>query len=68
MNPKYTEFEMAKAINALWEIVCDSVNETIQDTLKEQHPVIDEIDEFGPAGPAGIGLGRFGAHAVGPGD
>lgn len=64
---RYSERELAEAIEALLGCVRDLHDDpdAAIDRLKEKHPVIDEIDEFGPRGPAGIGLGRFGGHAVG---
>jgi len=66
---KYSEKEMADAIDNLISIIANSHDGT--DLLYkfqlacEKHPVIQEIYNYGPNGPAGIGLGNFGGHAVG---
>lgn len=61
---KYTEKELAEAISDLI-VVAEFYNQSELNVLRKKHPVIDEICEFGPDGPVGIGLGNFGGHAVG---
>lgn len=61
---KYTEQELAEAISDLIA-ASEFYNQSELDILRKKHPVIDEICEFGPDGPCGMGLGNYGAHAVG---
>lgn len=61
---KYSEAELADAIDALIEEIKKRVPNSLS-TIEANHPVVKEIDMFGPDGPCGIGLGQFGGHAVG---
>lgn len=73
---KYSEKEMADAIDDLLSFINGVAQYGTEeskffpfkqkfDELMVKHPVIKEIDNFGPDGPVGIGLGNFGGHAVG---
>lgn len=70
---KYSEKEIADAIYDLITTMETTVNETSTlfllrkelDELRQKHPVINEIYEYGPDGPVGIGLGKIGGHTVG---
>lgn len=62
---KYSEKEMADAIQELIDIIISKIRTHEFYQLCEKHEVIHEIYQFGPDGPAGIGLGNFGGHAVG---
>ena len=61
---KVTEYELAKAIEALIEFIKTKGFESELDDLSKVHPIIAEIDEFSAEGPCGIGLRKFGGHAV----
>ena len=63
-NVSYTEKELATAINDL----LDLLSETERDTMFEKHHCCEEIWYFGPDGPVGIGLGKYGGHAIGNGE
>lgn len=60
---KYTEEELAKAIEALIETYSLNTKEGF-DKLCEQHPCIEEINLFSADGPVGLGLGKYGGHSV----
>ena len=64
---KYTEIELASAIEDLITLMRQVTQERGGDlaNLREKHKVIDEIYKYGPHGPAGIGLGCYGGHAIG---
>jgi hypothetical protein len=53
------------AMDDMWELLKQKATPEELEKLKSDHSCIDEIDEFGPNGPCGIGLGNFGGHAVG---
>lgn len=36
-----------------------------KDNPEKLHNLVNQLDEYGPNGPAGIGLGNYGGHAVG---
>ena len=36
-----------------------------KDDPEKLKSLVEQLDEFGPRGPVGIGLGRFGGHAIG---
>jgi glutamine synthetase adenylyltransferase len=61
----YTYKEMSDALNDMWEILLKKLNPQEIEELKDKHPVINELDESGPQGYCGIGLGKYGGHAIG---
>lgn len=61
---KYSERDLASAIDALLKKLKDASEEELE-ALFNEHPCIHEVNEFGADGPIGLGLGRFGGHAVG---
>lgn len=60
----YTEKELATAINDLMELLSEEQREAM--FLK--HNCCEEIWVSGPDGPTGMGLGRYGGHAIGDGE
>jgi hypothetical protein len=61
----YKYNEMSEALNDMWELLKEKVSPPELEALKEKHPVIHELDESGPNGYCGIGLGKYGGHAIG---
>jgi len=61
---KPTEQELCKALEVVWERLKEFIPEEEQEKIKAEHDVVDEIDQFGATGPVGLGLGRYGGHAV----
>lgn len=53
------------AMDAMWELLKKKATEEELEQLKKDHSCIEELDEYGPNGPVGIGLGRMGGHAIG---
>ena len=66
----YNASQLEEALGTLWELVEDRLTEDDYKKLgidKESNAingVFEELHSFGPNGPVGIGLGRFGGHAV----
>lgn len=67
---KYSELQLATAMHELLEFAQETARllpgggTALLDELIDKHPCLDEINQFGPTGPIGSGLGRFGGHAV----
>lgn len=61
---KYTEKQLADAIAALLQIIVDAGMDDKVEEVCNQHQCVEEVNLFGPDGPVGLGLGRFGGHAV----
>lgn len=57
MNTKYTELELATAIDVLIKLASWNSPKGMEELCKE-YPCIDEIDKFGPTGRDGLGLGK----------
>jgi len=55
-------------MEAMWEVLKTTASEEQLEKLKSDHSSINEVDEYGANGPAGIGLGNYGGHAVGEDD
>ncbi len=64
MTKHYTPLELANAINAMLALLYESCGSSRIEALLEEHDCIAEVDQFGPTGPCGMGLGRYGGHAV----
>lgn len=70
LKSPYREIDFSTAIDALLQSMdengysLDGDDPRIE-TLRRNHPVIDEILECGVNGPAGIGLGKCGGHSLG---
>jgi len=64
----YTKFDLESAMEAMWEVLKTTASEEQLEKLKSDHSSINEVDEYGANGPAGIGLGNYGGHAVGEDD
>lgn len=64
----YSERELSQALELVWNLLTPHLSDARRDELTEQHQILNEIDRFGAGGPAGLGLGRCGGHAVGDGD
>ena len=65
---KYTSKDIGIAINELLNIIEQKMNEeefelTI-DKLCEEFPLIQEVHLSGPNGYCGIGVGKYGGHAI----
>lgn len=60
----YTDAEYAEALDVLVKALEVSAPEMLRQ-FADRFPVIDEVEDFGPFGPVGQGLGRMGGHAVG---
>jgi hypothetical protein len=61
----YTHRDFELALDALWSFLTEQVKEDARLILLHKHPVLAELDECGPGGIMGIGLGNPGAHALG---
>lgn len=60
----YDHHDKDLALDALWELLkTKATNEELLQ-LMDVHPVLAELDECGPNGIVGIGLGNPGGHAV----
>ncbi len=64
----YSEKQYAEALEAVWDALealegCD-YDTVDRKTLMEKYPILHEINEFGAQGPVGLGLGKFGGHAI----
>lgn len=64
----YQQHDFEQAMDAMWELLKVSATEQELERLKIAHPCVEELDEYGPNGPVGIGLGRMGGHAIGGGE
>ncbi len=62
---KPTEKELVEALAFLWEKLKTHIPEAEQNEITEKFNCVDEIEQFGVDGPVGMGLGRYGGHAVG---
>ena len=60
----YPEKDLVSALDAVWARLTELVTEEEKERLMLTHPVLDELEEFGPGGPLGAGLGRCGGHAI----
>ncbi|MAH49395.1 hypothetical protein CMI37_26460 [Candidatus Pacearchaeota archaeon] len=60
---------LAKRVKELEEEVADweKANEDIHNCQDDnvQVDLVKQLGEFGPRGPAGMGLGKFGGHSIG---
>ncbi len=68
---KYTERQLAEAIERLMKTIQEIDPEHAEEYLdrdEKEFEVIGHIRFYGPYGPLGLGLGRFGGHAVGEDD
>lgn len=61
----YTEKQLVEALHFVWEKLKTHIPEGEQTEVTEMFPCVDELEQFGPTGPIGSGLGRFGGHAIG---
>lgn len=60
--------EIATEIGAMVERIGKSMTDEEFDRYLDERPLAEEINAFGPRGPVGLGLGRYGGHAVGDDD
>lgn len=65
---KYTIYDFESAMEDMWELICSYATRDELLDLKNDHPILEELDEYGPGGPVGIGLGQIGGCGVGEGD
>lgn len=61
----YHTQDLADCMEVMWDLMKKYVPEDVLEQLKNDHAAINEIDEYGAAGPVGIGLGKMGGHAIG---
>lgn len=66
--PKYPPEVIVAALAAVWAALEPGLTEAQMEALFEAHPVLEELNMSGPAGYVGLGLGRYGGHAVGDDD
>lgn len=60
-----TRYDLELAMEAMWEVLEQIATPEQLQKLKEDHDAIHQVAEHGANGPAGLGLGRFGGHAIG---
>lgn len=61
----YQKSDLEYAMQAMWELLEKLATPEQREALKFTHPCIQELDDYGPNGPVGLGLGVIGGHAVG---
>lgn len=68
----YNARQLEDALGKLWDLVEERLTDEDRQKLgidleddNSTDPIFDELHCFGSRGPVGIGLGRFGGHAVG---
>ena len=59
----YTANSLESALVTLWVLVEDRLTD-VERILLTENGIFEELDNFGPNGPIGQGLGRFGGHAI----
>lgn len=64
----YSQRDLETALGDLWEAVEKLLPTPIIEELTKKNHILAELWECGRNGPVGIGLGRFGGHAVGEDD
>jgi hypothetical protein len=69
----YTKNQLVEAMYDCWHLLRELEQEPDDNhmakspklvALQEKHPCLAELDESGPNGWAGIGLGNMGGHAI----
>jgi hypothetical protein len=60
----YTTSQLEEALEVLWENLKVYAPLPKLQELIESNSVINEVEEFGAGGPIGLGLGKFGGHAI----
>ena len=64
MNKRYTERELTTTIEKLIELLKPHLSDEHFDKICQEDPIIEEVNQFGPGGPCGMGLGYYGGHAI----
>lgn len=66
----YSQLDFENALAEIWG-VCEVTSGDVpylqneMERLIKEFPIISELDESGPNGYAGIGLGIYGCHVIG---
>jgi hypothetical protein len=67
----YNREDAVNALEDLWDLLVDQKWDLAKEyppelqELVKKHKILQELAEFGPNGPVGLGIGRIGGHAVG---
>jgi len=63
--PAYQNKDLVDAMHDIWQLLQKFAPQEELDKLIEKHPALDELNQSGPNGYCGIGLGNYGGHATG---